>query len=101
MSPLYTIFCFNDENLDFFEFFFETKVWHRYMHSVANFGVRHDRLNITNDDFFKLPIPSPSEEERRRIICFLRSISKEIEFIKIQLTQTQKFKKGLLQQMFV
>ena len=101
MSPLYSVFRFNDENIGFFEFFFETTVWHRYMHSIANFGARHDRMNITNDDFLKMPIQFPSEKERRKITCFLNNISEKVESAKIQLDQTQKFKKGLLQGLFV
>ena len=38
MSPLYTAFRFKDENvLDYLEQYFNTTMWHRYMHSIANF----------------------------------------------------------------
>jgi len=101
MSPLYSVFRFNEENLEFFEYYFETVNWHRYLVSVANIGARHDRMNIINSDFFKMPIPFPCNEERRSITNFLNNISAKIESVKIELTQTQTFKKGLLQQMFV
>ena len=55
MSPLYLVFSFNKENLEYFEFYFETVEWHKYLNSVANFGARHDRMNISNSDFFKMP----------------------------------------------
>jgi len=101
MSPLYLVFRFTDENLDFFEFFFETTHWHRYMHSVANFGARHDRMNITKEDFLKLPISLPCKKEREKISNFLKDISMKLNCTNNQLNQITKFKKGLLQQMFV
>ena len=101
MSPLYSVFRINEMNLDFFEYFFETTLWHRYMNSVANFGARHDRMNITVGDFQKLPIPVPSEEEREKITDFINSITKRVKTVTQKLELAEKFKKGLLQQMFV
>ena len=46
----------------------------------------------------KLPV---SKEEQEQIGNFLLSIDKKIETIKKEITATQGFKKGLLQQMFV
>ena len=101
MSPLYSVFRINEKNLDFFEYFFETTLWHRYMHSVANFGARHDRMNITVGDFQKLPIPVPSEEEREKITDFINSVSEKLKTVNRKLDVAENFKKGLLQQMFV
>lgn len=101
MSPLYSVFRFNENNLEYFEYFFETIVWHKYLNSVANFGARHDRMNISNEDFFKMPIPMPCDKERQKIANYLSAIDKKIEDVQTQLSKTQAFKKGLLQQMFV
>lgn len=101
MSPLYSVFRFTEENLEYFEFYFETIGWHRYLNSVANFGARHDRMNITNSDFLSMPIPYPCIQERGKISIFLLNISNKIESTTKKLDQTQQFKKGLLQQMFV
>ncbi|GLO60572.1 type I restriction endonuclease [Vibrio sp. MACH09] len=102
MSPLYTVFRFKDESvLDYLELYFETTQWHRYMNSIANFGARHDRMNITMGDFFNLPIPIPSENEMVKIVEFIQSLNKKVELVSQQLEHTQTFKKGLLQQMFV
>lgn len=102
MSPLYTVFRFKDENvLDYLELYFETTQWHRYMNSIANFGARHDRMNITMGDFFNLPIPVPSIGEMEKIVVFIQSLNKKVDLVAQQLEQTQTFKKGLLQQMFV
>ncbi len=76
MSPLYSVFRFHDENyLCFMEHYFNTALWHRYMHSVANTGARHDRMNISIEDFMGLPLPWPCLEEARKIVEFIDVIN--------------------------
>lgn len=101
MSPLYTIFRFQKGNIDYFEHLFKSNYWHKYMRNIANYGARHDRINITDTDFFKMPIPLPSPEEQTKIANFLSSIDSKIEQVQNKLKQTKEFKKGLLQRMFV
>jgi type I restriction enzyme S subunit len=102
MSPLYTVFRFKDQKvLDYLELYFETTQWHRYMKSIANFGARHDRMNITMGDFFNLPISTPSKYEMEKIVGFVQLLNKKVGLVAQQIEQTQTFKKGLLQQMFV
>lgn len=101
MSPLYSVFRFKDVNLDFIEQFFETSLWHDYLKSIANYGARHDRMNITVEGFFDMPIIMPSKPEQEKIAAFLSSIDKKIKLINQQLEKTRSFKKGLLQQMFI
>ena len=101
MSPLYTIFRFNQGNNKYFEYLFETTLWHKYMNSVANFGARFDRMNITNEDFLKMPLPFPCLAEQQKIANFLTAIDHKTEQVNTQLDKTKAFKKGLLQKMFV
>ncbi len=102
MSPLYTVFRFKDDSLlDYLELYFNTTMWYRYMHSIANFGARHDRMNITTSDFYALPLPIPSENERVKIVSFVNALEVKVSAVKQQIELTQTFKKGLLQQMFV
>lgn len=102
MSPLYTTFRFKDENvLDYLEQYFNTTMWHRYMNSIANFGARHDRMNITSADFYALPIPLPCEDEREKIVSFIKALETKVNAVNEQIELTKTFKKGLLQQMFV
>ena len=101
MSPLYTVFRFDLEETDFFEQYFQTAFWHRYMCSVANYGVRHDRMNITVEEFLGIPVPYPHPDEQQKIANFLAAIDVRISAVSGQISQLKAFKKGLLQQMFV
>lgn len=101
MSPLYTVLRPKKGNLEFLEFYFGTTLWHKYMKAIANYGARHDRMNITMTDFENLPIPFPSLEEQTKIANFLSAIDKNITLVNTKIEQTKAYKKGLLQQLFV
>jgi len=101
MSPLYTVFRFKKGELTFFEYFFETTCWHDYMKSISNSGARHDRMNITNESFFALPIALPSVKEQTKIADFLIAIDDKITQAQAQLAAVKQYKRSLLQQMFV
>lgn len=101
MSPLYTIFKFKEGNIDFFEQYFRTNCWHQYLKDKANFGARFDRMNISNEDFFNLPIPFPPLSEQRRIAQVLTALDELIAATNEKLEQMKVYKKGLMQQLFV
>jgi type I restriction enzyme S subunit len=101
MSPLYSISKIEYGNLDFFEYYFETTFWHEYMESIANYGARSDRMNITTNDFYLLPLPFPTLVEQTKIANFLSTIDEKINHTQTQIEKTETWKKGLLQQMFV
>jgi len=101
MSPLYSVFKFTEGLLDFFELFFSTTHWHEYMKSIANYGARSDRMNITTKDLYNMPIPFPSLAEQAKIANFLSSIDNKINHTQIQIEKAELWKKGLLQKMFV
>ena len=101
MSPLYTVFTVIQGNLKYLEYFFDSNFWHDYVKGVANSGARHDRMNITNKDFFDMPILYPCLEEQTKIANFLSAIDQKIEVVAQQIEQAKTWKKGLLQQMFM
>jgi type I restriction enzyme S subunit len=55
-------------------------------------------MGIINELKFNIPT---SIDEQQKIANFLSTIDKKIQAVQTQLTQTQEFKKGLLQKMFV
>ncbi|NRB60305.1 MAG: restriction endonuclease subunit S [Winogradskyella sp.] len=101
MSPLYTVLNHLRGNIDFLEIYFKSSHWHRYMKSIANYGARHDRMNVTTTDFENMPIPFPCIEEQQKIAQFLMAIDTQINTVAETLEATKTYKTGLLQQMFV
>lgn len=62
-------------------------------------GSTFTAVNTKDVKNLKLPVPSP--EEQQKIALFLSSLDSKVENINKELTSTQKFKKGLLQWLFV
>lgn len=100
MSPLYTIFRFHDTENEFFNQFFKTKYWHKYLKNVANQGARFDRMNITADDFMNMPVPAPCPNEQHKIADCLSSVDDLIMAQTKRLEALKTHKKGLMQQLF-
>lgn len=102
MSPLYTVFRLNDEYEDngYIEHYFKSSFWYRYMSSVANYGARHNRMNITNEDLFNMPIPFPPLPEQQKIAEILSTQDKLIELQEKKIEQLKELKKAYLQKMF-
>jgi len=100
MSPLYTVFRFNNSNIDFYAYYFKTSAWHLYMRQVGSTGARHDRMAITNDDFLAMPLPVPPPKEQQKIADCLASIDELITAQTQKLDALKTHKKGLMQQLF-
>ena len=94
VSPLYTVFRMNEglQKNRYIEFYLKSSFWHRYMCGVANYGARHDRMNITNDDLFGMPVPFPPLPEQQRIAEILSAQDKLIA-LKEKLIEEKKRQK--------
>src|SRR5690554_2210782 len=67
MSPLYTVFRFDNSNNDFYAYYFKSTHWHHYMRQASSTGARHDRMSIRNDDFMDLHVPVSSPKQQQKI----------------------------------
>jgi type I restriction enzyme S subunit len=72
-----------------------------YINYAVSMSTGDGRSNYNLKDFDKAVIPIPSLDEQKKIEEFINAIYNKIESTKQQITQTQCFKKGLLQQLFV
>lgn len=98
MSPLYTVFRFRNAEDGFFEHFFKTNLWHKYLMGASNTGARHDRMAISNEDFMRMPFPFPKEQQK--IADCLSSLDGLLAAHTIKLATLKTYKKGLMQQLF-
>jgi type I restriction enzyme S subunit len=70
-------------------------------HTILKLAGTSTIPDLNHGDFYKIKIDLPSIEEQSKISRVVKSIDTKIEAVNSQITQTQTFKKGLLQQMFV
>lgn len=68
---------------------------------VHIYSMRSGQPGLNAEEYKAFKIQLPSLPEQQKIASFLSAIDAKIESIVTQITQTQTFKKGLLQQMFV
>lgn len=101
VSPLYLVFNINEEYRNFMEKYFKTSYWYKYMYNVGNSGVRSDRMNISNNDFFNMNVFMPNNiQEQEKIADFLSSVDKKISITEEKLNLFKDYKKGIMQKIF-
>ena len=99
MSPLYTVFTISSPQIsqDFLKYYFQSSCWYKYVKGVANYGARHDRISISDGDFFDMPIPLPTKEEQNYIAKVLSAADREIDLLRQDIEQEKQKKKALMQ----
>ena len=101
VTPLYICFAIKDNNqlnYNFFEQYCETGLFNRHLDKIANEGGRaHGLLNVSVNDFFKLPLNVPSIKEQQAIAEILSAADRDISLLKEKLAKLQQQKKGLMQ----
>ncbi|TDQ34107.1 type I restriction enzyme S subunit [Aureibacillus halotolerans] len=100
MSPLYTVFRFNNPRNEFYEQYFKTNLWNSYLKIVSNTGARHDRISISTENFMKMPLPYSSYEEQQKIAECLSYLDDLITAEDKKLSALKMHKKGLMQRLF-
>ena len=102
MSPLYTVYKYIDQSpyySDYLAYFFMSANWYGYMNSIANYGARSDRMNITSEDMNRMPLPYPPLHEQEKIAKILQTQDKVIELKEKLLEEKKRQKKYLMQQL--
>ena len=101
MSPLYTVFKFHTGCISFYEQYFQTTIWHDYLKGIANFGARFDRMNITTEGFFNMPLYLPIDPTEQEKIASCLSAMDELIAAQAEKVDALKAKKtGMMQQLF-
>ena len=101
VSPLYL--CFRAKgaiNPSFYEWYFRSSAWHRYVYMSGDSGARHDRVSIKDDVFFAMPISIPSAREQEHIASFLDMIDQRIDKQRALVDNLKKYKRGVTNAIF-
>lgn len=99
VSPLYIVFSISAPEIDqiFLKYYFQSSCWYKYVKGVANYGARHDRISISDEDFFEMPIPLPIKDEQSAIAQVLSAADREISLLRQDIEQEKQKKKALMQ----
>ena len=101
VSPLYLCFHAKGEiNPLYYEWYFRSSAWHRYIYMSGDSGARHDRVSIKDDTFFAMPINLPSEQEQSKIASFLQSLDERIAAQEKLVASLKKYKRGVVDGIF-
>lgn len=103
-SPLYTVFS-KKENVcicdDYIRYYLDSAEWNKYIYSVANYGARFDRMNISDSDFMNMPIALPPFAEQQKIAEILMQCDKVIELKQKRIDEEKRKKQAMLKKVFV
>ena len=101
VSPLYLCFHAKKEIKPlYYEWYFRSSAWHRYIYMSGDSGARHDRVSIKDTTFFAMPIKIPSEQEQSKIATFLEKINTRIEKQTVLVENLKKYKRGAIKSLF-
>lgn len=101
VSPLYLCFrSIEAINVSFYEWYFKSPVWHRYVYLFGDSGVRHDRVSIKDAVFFEMPLHIPDNAEQEKIAGFLSLIEKKIQKQQQLVDSLKSYKRGLKSRLF-
>lgn len=83
---------------EFSRYLFRSELFRNEIIKLAQGSTRY---NMSKVSLMKLIVSLPQAEEQIKIANFLSTIDEKIELVSNQIQDTQEYKKGLLQQMFV
>ena len=101
VSPLYLCFrAIAPLCTDYFEMYFKSSAWHRYIYLMGDSGARHDRVSIKDEVFFDMPVRTPSLPEQQKIADFLSLVDLRIEKQRQLVESLKKYKRGLFLKLY-
>ena len=86
-------------NHKFVFYFFQTQDYINYIQSITKPAV--NQASFTTKEFKTLNVPLPLFKEQTKIANFLSALDDRIALVEKQINATKRYKKGLLQQLFV
>ena len=102
ISPLYTCLVPNEKaNPEYLAWYFRSTAWHRYVYDNGSQGARHDRVNMTDDLLFGIPVLLPPIAVQEKIAKCLNAIDTRWSSANKALENLEYMKRGLLKQLFV
>ncbi len=101
ISPLYTCLVLTGSaNPEYLAWYFRSTAWHRYVYDNGSQGARHDRVNMTDDLLFGIPVLMPPIDIQGQIADGLNAIDARCATANKMLDHLETMKRGLLQQLF-
>ena len=101
ISPLYTCLVLTgNANPEYLAWYFRSTAWHRYVYDNGSQGARHDRVNMTDDLLFGIPVLLPPDDIQNRIADCLNAIDARCIAADKELSHLESLKRGLFQQLF-
>lgn len=102
ISPLYTALRLKTKcNVEYLSWYFKSSSWYRYIYDNGSQGVRHDRVSMTDELLFGIPIFIPCDEEQTKITQYLSALNEYVGSEKNCLEAMVKIKDRLLNEMFI
>ena len=99
-SPAYIILKpFMPIDRRFYKYYFKTEYYIKQLNRNLE-GIRDGKM-ISYKYFSEIELPYPSLEEQTQIANFLNALDEKIQAVSTQMEKMERWKKGLLQQMFV
>ena len=100
ISPLYLCFSVFNISPSFLFYRFKSSVWHPYVYSHGDTGVRYDRVSIKDDVFFDMPIYTPTQNEQEKIATLLSLIDERIATQNKIIEDLKKLKSAISKHLF-
>ena len=100
ISPLYLCFSVLNISPSFLFYRFKSSVWHPYVYSHGDTGVRFDRVSIKDDVFFDMPIYTPTQNEQEKIATLLSLIDERIATQNKIIEDLEQLKSALTDQLY-